>query len=388
MSKEYEYHQNKRPDKTYVSKSLSFSTQADRRFRIASKVLDSPQTYSFAIEHGEHVIRLTGGGRQEIIAKFYEDNRAVFGLTIQRFTSRGGEPHKTSFSFVGDEISKLLEFISNLGLIQFPDDQGLNVTDKDLKKLLLSPDQARNLIVQNWPLVQQLAASEITKSDLVALAYRKKQLESFSKLLEDPDYFENEERSSGVSGEKVWQEFFEKNKWIFGYGLTYLFLSGLEGRKLEQVVAAYDLAQSGKRADAVMKTRGAMEAICLVEIKRHTTELLEDDPYRAGCWSPSKDLRGGVAQLQGSVEKVTRRFVEKFEPMDGSGNPTGEALFSYQPRSFLVIGSLSNFQSTHGTNIEKYRSFELYRRNTNRPEIITFDELYERARFIVLNDER
>ena len=48
-----EYHRNKRPDKTYVSKSLSFGQQSDRRFRIATKVFDSPETHSFALEHGE-----------------------------------------------------------------------------------------------------------------------------------------------------------------------------------------------------------------------------------------------------------------------------------------------------------------------------------------------
>jgi hypothetical protein len=31
----------------------------------------------------------------------------------------------------------------------------------------------------------------------------------------------------------------------------------------------------------------------------------------------------------------------------------------------------------------KFRSFELYRRHTWRPEIITFDELLQQARFIV-----
>jgi len=387
MTEEIEYYENKRTDKTYVSKSLSFSNQSDRRFRIASKVVDSPEIHSFALEHGEHVIRLTEGGRQEIIAKFYEDNRDVFGLTIQRFSTRNGVPHKTSFSFVGEEIPKLLEFISNLRLIQFPGERGLNVTDKALQRLLLSPDQVRNLMIQNQDAVLQLASSEITKSDLVALGYRKKQLERFNKLLTDHDYFDNEKRSSGTSEEGVWQKFFERNKWVFGYGLTYVFLSSLDDRKLEQVIVGYDLGQRGKRADAVMKTRGAIEALCFVEIKRHETGLLEQQPYRAGCWSPSEDLRGGVAQLQGTVEKAIRKLGEKFEPVNEVGDPTGEALFTYQPKSFLVIGSLSEFHSEHGTNIEKYRSFQLYRRNTSSPEILTFDELYHRAKFIVENVE-
>jgi hypothetical protein len=70
-------------------------------------------------------------------------------------------------------------------------------------------------------------------------------------------------------------------------------------------------------------------------------------------------------------------------PRDDAGDPTGEVLFNIEPRSCLVIGSLEQFHTVHGTNVPKFRSFELYRRNTWRPEIITFDELLQRARFIV-----
>lgn len=383
MTDDYEYHRNKRPDKTYVSKSLSFGPQTDRRFRIASKVFDSPETHSFALEHGEHVIRITKGSRQEIVAKFYEDNRGLFVLTIQRYTPGTGIPHQVHFSFVGDEIPKLIEFISNLRLVQFPDDKGLNVSDTELKKLLLSPDQVRSLIVQNQEIVIELAASEITKSDLIALGYRKKQLDRFEKLLLDPDYFEQQKRSAGASDESVWQTFFESNKWIFGYGLTYIFLAGLDDSKLEQVVVGHTFSERGKRADAVMKTKGTIEALCFVEIKKHSTPLLKNSPYRAGCWSPSDELSGGVAQLQGTVEQAVRKLAEKLETHTEDGDPTGEKLFSYQPRSFLVVGSLNEFKVENGINSEKYRSFELFRRNTNRPEIITFDELYHRAKFIV-----
>jgi len=69
--------------------------------------------------------------------------------------------------------------------------------------------------------------------------------------------------------------------------------------------------------------------------------------------------------------------------MSADGDPTGEALFTTEPRSFVICGSLGEFQAEHGINERKFRSFELYRRNLIRPEIVTFDELYERARFIV-----
>jgi hypothetical protein len=50
----------------------------------------------------------------------------------------------------------------------------------------------------------------------------------------------------------------------------------------------------------------------------------------------------------------------------------------------LVVGRLSEFESdAGGTNEAKFRSFELCRRHITRPEILTFDELFERAKFIV-----
>lgn len=152
---------------------------------------------------------------------------------------------------------------------------------------------------------------------------------------------------------------------------------------MEQAVVGHDPTGKGKRADALMKTRGAIEALCFVEIKSHDTPLLGKAAYRPAAWAPSDDVSGGVTQVQVTVENAIRRLREKIEPVDDQGDPTGEELFSYQPKSFLVVGCLNDLRSEHGINVEKYRSFELYRRNVARPEIITFDELFHRAKFIV-----
>ena len=52
-----------------------------------------------------------------------------------------------------------------------------------------------------------------------------------------------------------------------------------------------------------------------------------------------------------------------------------------------MVGNLESLVREYGVNAEKFRSFELLRRNTFLPEIITFDEPYERARFIVQQNE-
>lgn len=82
-----------------------------------------------------------------------------------------------------------------------------------------------------------------------------------------------------------------------------------------------------------------------------------------------------------------RKLQEKLELKNGLGDPTGDIVFTHHPRSFLVAGNLGQFVTENGVNDDKYRSFELYRRNIDQPEIITFDELYQRAKLIVEHSE-
>jgi hypothetical protein len=215
------------------------------------------------------------------------------------------------------------------------------------------------------------------------VGYRKKQLDTFYRLLDEPAYFATWADKLKLSPEAMWQKFFEKNTWMFGYGLGYLFLSALDDKKLEQVVQGHSLSNYGKRADGVMKTRGAISNLCFIEIKTHETALLANKPYRKGCWAPSGDLSGAVAQVQGTVHAAVESIGARFTGSDGDGNPTGEEAFNFQPKSYLVVGNLQQFVGVHGVNTEQVKSFELYRRSTASPEIITFDELYERARYIV-----
>jgi len=229
---------------------------------------------------------------------------------------------------------------------------------------------------------------QLSGSDIVNIAYRKKQLEVFEKLLSGHKAMEiyrsqNAVRQGGA--EAVWQHFFEANTWIFGYGLNFVFNQPLQGRPLELAVRGHDLVSAGKRADAVLKTAGIVSSLCLVEIKTPQTPLLGTEPYRPECWHASKELGGGIAQAQKTVQKTLENLGSEIRPIDHDGNPTGEVLFSYRPKSFLLIGRLSEFESAGGINREKFSSFELLRRNMTEPEIITFDELLERARFIVLN---
>ena len=57
----------------------------------------------------------------------------------------------------------------------------------------------------------------------------------------------------------------------------------------------------------------------------------------------------------------------------------------WTPRQVVLLGSLEEFDPGAGVNAERLETFELFRTSITDTEVITFDELYERARFIVRN---
>ncbi|HDO06102.1 MAG TPA: DUF4263 domain-containing protein [Bacteroidetes bacterium] len=380
-------YQNPKPGKTYISPSLQSFGDKNRRVRIASKVLPSVDGFEYAKERDEVVLRNKPDAATNITAKFLEDTRQVFVLTVQKFMTETGQPYGQGFSFVGEEIGRFCEFLANIQSIDFKNRAKVNITDEELRKIALTTHQAKYLVSENQDLFEEILKSEVTTKDLVAIGYRKKQLEIFKDLLANQAYFESIKSRKQCSNEGLWQSYFEKNPWIFGYGLGYIFLSSLDDKKLEQVVQGYSVNNHGKRVDALMKTKGIISNLCFVEIKTHATNLLDSRPYRSGCWAPSKELAGAISQVQGTVASAIDSLSSKISLEDAEGNPTGEEVFNYQPKSYLVIGSMQEFSTEEGVNKDKLRSFELLRKNTVNPEILTFDELYERAKFIVHHNE-
>jgi hypothetical protein len=341
-------HQDPKSGKTYISPRLEAFGNPERKVRIATKLIEQPSTYAFATVKDELVLRHKEDAKTCITAKFFEDNRRVFVLSIQGYTVATGKPHNASFAFVGDEIGKLVEFLNHIQAMPLKSGGPLKITDEDLSRVVLSSIQARTIFQDNQELFAEVVRSEITKEDVVAVGYRKRQLQAFERLLEDPEYFENVKTQKQCSNEAVWQQYFERNPWIFGYGLSYIQLSALDDKKLEQVVHGHTVSEHGKRVDALLRTRGVISSLCFVEVKTHKTALLQGQPYRQGCWAPSSELSGGVSQVQGTVALATESIRTKLSLNDGVGNPTGEEAFNYSPKSFLVVGSLQEFVGEHG----------------------------------------
>jgi Domain of unknown function (DUF4263) len=174
-------------------------------------------------------------------------------------------------------------------------------------------------------------------------------------------------------GEDWWQTFFEKNSWIFGYGLKYQILKSVQSQPR---YGGINLAGKGlEKGDFLRRTEAEVKFTVLVEIKRPNSGLLGNKPYRSSAWQLGEDLVGGVSQMQANCRR--------WELAGSQAEQNREALlrkkiYTVQPKGILVIGMTNQL-----SNIDKRNTFELFRRNVINPEVLTFDELYERAKFIV-----
>lgn len=384
MTTEYEYLMNKKPHRVYVSRAFNdvyaaSTNDSPRKMRYVSQVYEKEPFLDYSYEKGSLVLRVTPKEKEEIKALVVQDERKITQLILQRFTVKNGKPTCNSFNLGPQEIHELLTMILYIYLGDF-DDPNKKHVDFQRTSLteILNGDVLPAIIERDPNLLQLIAESNLTSRDIKAIKYRKEQLDQFAAMLETPDLLE-----------KDWQDFFENNKWIFGYGLSYISSTNLNLKKLEQVVSGYDFRQAGKRVDALIKSRGLISSISLVEIKTPKSPLLNKTPYRSATFQPSSELTGGIAQSHQTAHALMKNLMGPLSIKDENGYSTGETIYSYLPKSYLVIGNMDQFiKDDHNINDDMYRNFELFRKNLTNPEIITYDELYERARFIVENDEK
>lgn len=331
-------------------------------------------------------INFTGDGNTDVLQA--DD----FRLSLYAFDKSTGEP-KFTLQLPREDAAKLYRHLGELSIIR---DESKTRTSKivEVDPEVLTPrmlealqgdaDLFHSVLESDPDAVRTFVELKLDHADVVSVAYRKAELDTMSSLVADSDFFEQKRVEWGCAGrEAVWQEFFQRNPWIFGYALDYI-VGEPHADKLEQVTTGFSVGGSGKRADALLQTRGLIRSLCFAEIKIHDTELLySTKEYRPGCWRPSNELAGGVAQSQMTVQRALESIGTLLKEKDGDGFEAGE-VFNVMPRSFLVIGTLDQFRNESGSiHEDKFRSFELFRRQVVSPEIITFDELLARARMIV-----
>jgi len=205
-------------------------------------------------------------------------------------------------------------------------------------------------------LASQLADAELLKR-------RKATVAVFEKELESQTWTEPE-----------WERFFEANQWIFGLGLRFQFLSVLQNQA-NYGGAGFDRTGEQK-GEFLMHTEAEERFTVLVEIKRPQTRFFQERPYRSGVPGFNSDFVNAISQVQ--VNTHTWETEGSKRPRD-SEQLAQAHIRTISPRSLLVCGHTGELSDNH----DKREAFELLRCNLRVPEIVTFDELFARAKFIV-----
>ena len=372
----YKLRDRRGPDTIFVSKVTEFTNSITHEVtskRYIRRVFDRQDTSEIVNVRGELVLRCSPSGRDQIKVIVHNNDAGKMGFTLQKFRGDTGNPYKeTGFSFYTSEFRELLEFLRLVRFIDLSDTENFRVSLDELRSKVLVSKAEKDLIdtlrtihgEERVRLLERIRDQNLTKQDLDILSGRKDGLLQFrDALAEVPPW-----------PEPQWQAFFQKNTWIFGYGLDYRFLSILQR---EAAVSGSGLA--GDQTVTTDFLLGTTEFTVLVELKRPDTPLFDSVQNRSGSWRLSGELIRAVSQI---LEQKAAWQIKGSTPgftKDGHSVSQG----AYDPKSILIIGSRTQFNGTDREREIKRRTFELFRRDSRNIEILTYDELHDRANFIV-----
>ncbi len=354
-----------------------------------------------SIVRSENSAEIQISPRVRLRATYIYDKGDICGFEIVKIKKKSNSnsyedtPERVNLSTASlGHIVEFADFIKSIDIksvtqrrIKLSDSSFEKLDDSTKRKLVtaLSTEDGQDIIKT------LLDDGSLTSSDIVNIGYRKQQLRIFKTLLEQHNYWQEygqSEKNNGENGdftkeEKVWQHFFKKNPWIFGYGLDYRYLEILQH---EAAIKGADI--SGKNEERIDVLMGATKYTVLVELKKPTTKIFEVGQNRSNSWRLSKDLIWATSQI---LEYKATHQVEwnrnEGSKYDRAGNKLNQQ--AVDPKAILIIGSDDMFHGGSDREIDiRKRTFELYRRDSRNIEIFTYSELYDRAKFIVNNGQK
>lgn len=223
------------------------------------------------------------------------------------------------------------------------------------------------------------------KSIRAALIDKRKQiLAQFKELLLMNDYSEYKENNSITQpgDEPVWHHFLKKNDWLLGLNVDIKFIRDFAD---ETSVGNPSTENTGNPKSDMM---GIADYTTLVELKTPSTNFFTEEKStkaRTGTWSFTGDFIEGVSQC----------LKQKFDWDKYQGNKdlviNGQLIDqdshrTVDPKTIFIIGNKQkelNMRSKDTSVITKRDTLERFRRNNRNVDILSYDELYERAYFIV-----
>jgi hypothetical protein len=378
---EYEFFQLRKEAKTYISKVFTFNASSTERLRQVKMVIEGNDKVHLGEIEGVMCLRLTGNVRKtQVSALVTQDDKGIKRLTLQTFKTHEGDwtkaVEKEEFTFRTDEFNRLLSFLSQIKFIDLSNEENFHIEDISTKagpKAIIDAsdrgivNRIRDMTdVQRSSLLRVLQQS-LTPEEINILLGRKQGLAEYEEHMHLLDW-----------SEARWQGFFDREQWVFGYGLDYRMM-----RQFDREMTVGGGGTDNKNKPVIDFLMSFTDYTVLVEIKTPDTPIFTASRRgRAGTWEFSREFMSAVSQI---IEQKAEwlSFAQTGEHYNRAGTDVLKAR-TRNAKSILVIGSRDEFSrsgNARDANIMR-DTFELFRRENRSIDIVTFDELLERARFI------
>lgn len=228
--------------------------------------------------------------------------------------------------------------------------------------------------------------TNIQETDLKSILFEKRKLhlKAFLYLLKnieinDKSSFEHyREKYSILQGdEAVWHHFLKSHDWILGLNVDIKFIREFYD---EQKVGIEDSRGSGSPKSDLL---GISDYTTLIELKTATTKVFKknSNKARANTWDFTSDFVEGISQCLGQKFSLEKDYRNKDFANEQGTILDKNQTFTMDPKTVFIIGNRkAEFpHNREQDNITKSQTFERFRRNNRNIDIITFDELFERA---------
>jgi hypothetical protein len=382
LIKEKYYFDLRKEGKIYVSKLFKY-TGSDEALRNVHIVFEHSDQATFGKIEGGVQLRVSPRGKQQVCAVVSQDTKKISRLTLSYFREKQGEYsqiEKDSFTLRAEEYKRLSEFLTAIEFIDFGNPENFQIEDMSgsaHRKAIVDKSDAdlissvSKLSPQERKQFLTALGARLSPEDVSLLLGRRQALSEFETQLREANWTE-----------KQWQKFFEQNFWIFGYGLDYRIMKLFDR---EMTVGAGGTANQDKPIVDYLAT--FTDYTVLVEIKTPDTAIFKNSQNnRAGTATFSAEFIAAVSQVleqksawlsfsQGAAVHRNRDGNKKLEQR------------TRDTKTILVVGNKTQFSREMNDRESDIRlgTFELFRRENRNVEIVTFDELLERARYIQSN---
>lgn len=238
-------------------------------------------------------------------------------------------------------------------------------------------------------LKELIGISDLTYNQLKTLTFenRKRNLKAFYYLLKNirESHKHYREKFNVQKGEEhIWHHFLQNNDWILGLNADLRFITDFLDE--QKVGTENSRGSESPKVDIL----GISEFTTLIELKHTSANIFKvgKTKGRANTWDFTAEFFEGISQCLGQKNELEKSFEAKVFLDDDKRRLPKDGIETIDPKALLLIGNKKRefpINDLDNTNILKNKTLERFRRNNRNIDVLTFDELFERAYHIVFS---